>query len=161
MFPFLDSAKAIQQSNSFSQSQTKFKKILSKRIESAYANTLFENQKEENLEDKDEVESNIYCINNKNLSNASKVRLIKKVEKTEFLELENGARERNLTNTNKNIGNSTISSQKMKNNFGSKTDFSINQKGRNHSTISFLKGLENQYSKLNLSNKILYFIIKL
>jgi hypothetical protein len=55
-------------------------------MQSAYVNTIQEpHDEEEEAKEND----NIYCINNKDMSNASKIRLIKKIEKKDLIINEN------------------------------------------------------------------------
>jgi len=82
LFPFVASKKALRRSESQTKfsSRDKFDLIFSKRMQSAYVNTVNEDEASER--------DNVYCINNKDMSNASKIRLIKKIEKQKVIEEE-------------------------------------------------------------------------
>lgn len=153
MFPFVDSSRKISHSRSLMQSQTEFKKIFSKRLESAYANTMNKLPNHEVAGSNQEIGSNVYCINNRDLSNASKVRLIKKIEKTDIFADASKLEVNREGGSSKNHFDSNAPSRNTKLEIGSKTDFSITNRGKTNSTISFLKGFERQYNKLNSSKQ--------
>ena len=159
-FPFVISNKYLKDTRSlnYMKSQDKFNLILSKRIQSAYNNQEVK-EKEENEDDDDYGLSNIYCINNKDMKIASKIRLIKKIEKANpILKKENKFSLDSLKyiNSLSEIDNSVkqIIVQKRKitedsQNNNSESGQTITKRTITETSISFKQNFENFFKKSN------------